>query len=428
MFKSYLLKIIPFTILPVSIISVQRFSYSPLGSTAIYWVFYIFIALTFWGGSYVFFEAENRRSIRILKFFLLWNLFSIIRGGIFMADNYWDYKSLIEMGMGLLMPIIIYTATNKEMVQAILSFFIKYTLPLFLFFIPFLSLNGWGWYLFPISLLALFYPSLKLKWKVFIIAVALVATLADLTSRSHIFKYGVPIILLLFYYFQNIPALTKLMKLARWIFIIAPWFFFFLATSGVFNIFKVNEYIEGVKDDSTVEKQSLIQDSRTFLYEEVLTSAEKHNYWILGRSPARGNDTQFFISDKSDSLTGRSERVQNEANILNIFTWNGIIGVLLYFLVFYKASSIAVYRSNNIYSKMIGVYVSFRWLYSWVEDYTLFDLNNYVLWLTVGICFSQSFRQMNNSEVKLWARSIFEKRYLVAYRNYALFKINQFNI
>ena len=172
-----------------------------------------------------------------------------------MSSNYWDYKNLIEMGFGLLVPIVAYSATNEEMTQRILSFFVKYTMPLFLVFVPFLSIDGWGWYFFPISFLMLFYPALNFRVKVLIVLVTLVATLADVTSRSHLFKYGIPIILLMFFRLRHWEFTTSVMKVTHWVFIAAPWFFFFLGVSGVFNIFKVDEYIKGVKDDSNIDRQ-----------------------------------------------------------------------------------------------------------------------------------------------------------------------------
>ena len=127
-----------------------------------------------------------------------------------------------------------------------------------------------------------------------------------------------------------------------------------------FNIFRMDEYMDfndknaklGISLEKSEEK--LTQDSRTFLYKEVLLSAQKNNYWILGRTPARGNETDAFahIIERGQRL----ERISNEASILNIFTWTGIIGVILFFLVFYKASWIAINQSRNIYSKLIGLF------------------------------------------------------------------------
>lgn len=416
MFKNSLSKVVSFTSLPVAIYSVQRFSANPLGSTTFWWLVKILVLLIFWIAIYYYFESENKRSIRIVKLFILWILFSIIRG-IFVAETYWDWKGLIENAFALLIPIVVYTASNKERLQSILSFFVKYTLPFSLLILLPLHIGDWGWYLFPLSFLILFIPALKLHWKVILIVITLVVALGDLSVRSHIIKFGVPILLLSLYYFRFYIASEKIIEFTHKIFLIAPWVLFFIGISGIFNVFNIKEYIgisyvaKSINNEGFEQKQAITQDSRTFIYTESLQSAKKHNYWVLGRSPARGNDTDVFASIMEE-ITGRSERLSNEVGIVNLFNWTGIIGVLLYFLVFSKASFLAIHQSNNIYIKLIGLYVAFRWLYAWIEDNGAFNMNTITIWLMVGICFSKSFRKMNNVEAKLWARGIFDKSYI----------------
>jgi hypothetical protein len=193
-----------------------------------------------------------------------------------------------------------------------------------------------------------------------------------------------------------------------------------LGLSGAFNVFKMDEYIEGDYSASktTIEGQttseSLTTDSRTGIYEEVIASAVKYDYIIFGRTPARGNESEMFGDYSLNVLqTGKKERYDNEVSILNVFTRTGVIGVMLYFFVFFRASYLAVYRSNNIYIKIIGLYVSFRWLYAWIEDFSWFDLTYFFLWIMIGMSFSKAFRQMNNKEMLVWVRGIFSKKYRI---------------
>lgn len=408
--------LISFSVLPIAIFSVQRFSASPLGSTTFWWLIEAAILLVFWVGRYSYFGSENKQHFRIIKWYLFWVIICLIRG-IFIAEIYWDYKALIGNTFALFLPLIAYIATDNQRVQSILTFFVRYALPLSLLVLPFLPLGDWGWYLFPISFLVLFFPLLKLHWKITLILISLVAILGDLSVRSHVFKYGVPFFLLFLYYLRFFVVSVKMLESVRIVFMILPWFFFFLAVSGIFNVFKINEYIKGsyvqqsVTDEGEIKQQDLTQDSRTFMYKEVLGSAIKYDYWLFGRSPARGNETIVFAKI-SEEFTGRRERMRNEANIPNVFTWLGVIGVVLYFFVFYKATYLSINHSNNIYSKLIGLFIAFRWMYAWVEDPYMFGMNDFVIWLMIGTCFSHSFRAMNNVEVKLWARGIFERKYI----------------
>jgi O-antigen ligase len=238
--------------------------------------------------------------------------------------------------------------------------------------------------------------------------------LIDFDARSNVIKFGVAVLLLLIYYFRS-SMHVRLLELSRKMLMVAPAILFFLAVTGVFNIFNMNQYLKGdyiqVKKNSQgqIENVDLKSDTRTFLYYEVIQSSLEHNYWLLGRSPARGNDTKTF--EDSFFTTGRYERTANEVGILNVFTWTGIIGVILYFFVFYRASYLAINQSNNIFSKMLGTFVAFHWLYAWVEDINEFSIVYVTLWFMIALCFSQSFRIMSNNEVKRWARGIFDKRY-----------------
>jgi len=416
--KNIIAKLISFTVLPISIFSLQQFSSTPIGNTVLWWLIEAAILIVFLVGYFMFFEIENKRHFQVVNLFLIWVVFSLIRG-IFMAENYWDYKMLIVRTFDLLILIIAYTTSNKERLQAILSFFIKYALPFALLVALYLGqFTIKGLFLFPVSFLILFYSNLKVQWKVILMIFMMLVIIDGIAfgARSFIIKFGVPLVLLLLYFSRHFIAFNKIVKSAYLVLIVAPWLLLVLGVSGIFNVFKIDQYLkidyvaETTTTEGVVKTQHITDDSRTFIYSEVLRSAQKYNYWILGRSPARGNETVAFAKF-FEEISGRNERYRNEANVPNIFTWMGIIGVVLYFLVFYKASTLAIYRSNNIYSKLLGLFVAFRWAYAWVEDPSNFGMNDFTIWLMVGVCLSVSFRKMNNLEVKLWVRGIFENKY-----------------
>lgn len=413
----------PITILPIAIDSVGRFLAIPIGNTFIWWSIEALILLIFFFNTrYGNIDLDTKKVMFFVKLYLIWNVFSIIRG-FFIAETYWDWKGLVGNAMALLLPIIAYTTSTKEGLQAILHFYVKYVLIVSILLLPIMPFGALGTFYLPISFLILFIPGLLPRGKVVIIVFALVGLFCDFTTRSYLFKYGIPIILLLtFYNFKLFSRLGRLMELTRLILMIVPILLFILAVSGVFNVFNMNSYIkedyktETTAADGTVIKADMTSDTRTGLYEEVLKSAQKHNYSIIGRSPARGNDTVLFAS--LDQITGRQERLRNEVGILNVFTWTGVIGVILYFFIFYRASYLAINKSNNIFSKLAGLFIAFHWLYSWVEDINMFGIDYFVIWLILGFCFSETFRRMDNIEIKLWLWGIFGKKYNRAYQVY----------
>lgn len=406
----------------ISLPSILSWTTLPLGNTTVWWIVYATTLYFLWKGKDLFFNSADNKRILFVELYLCWNLICIVRG-IFTAENYWEWKNLVGVGMVLFLPVSIYSFTNKNVVQRITIFWLKYALPVFfLITISFTQSDAIGGYLVPIGFLLLFHPLLETKWKVLIMVLS-VFVLISLGARSNVIKFSASFLIGLLIYFPSLFK-TKKLEMIRLFLMILPFIFFGLAVSGVFNIFKMNNYIIGehkvkVMEDGKIKEESLITDTRTFLYVEVLSSALKHNYTIWGRTPARGNDSEAFgLYTKDELKTGIMERFKNEVSILNVFTWTGLIGVFLYFALFFKATYLAINRSNNSFIKVLGLYIAFRWNYAWVEDFTNFNLSSIYLWLAISMCYSSAFRSMDDIEFKYWVRGIFDVNYRNLYRKY----------
>ena len=415
-FKKYinysLLFITVYSVLPYGKPSFDILKY--LNISFIWWLIIFLIIVVLFLAKKFFFEFINKKNLIVVKIYLLYNILSICYG-FFVASDYWEWKALFENAFVLLLPLVVYFSTNTFVVQSILSYYLKYLLPLFIVFSFLIYSNVYGLYLVPISLLTLFLPVLTNRWKLIIILIVLMLLTIDLDARSTVIKFGVPLLLLVFYYFRKIIS-NKFIEILRLILLVSPIFFFILGSSGVFNVFQMDSYIKGDysqkitnSSGTVVEESDLLADTRTPLYVEVLNTAKTHNSWLFGRSPAHGNDTELF--DDIATITGKAERSNNEVGILNVFTWTGLIGVILYFFIFFRASYLAVNKSNSIFAKMLGIYIAFRWCYAWVEDIYQFSLTMFFLWIMLGLCFSSSFRRMTNYEVRKWVKGVFDIRY-----------------
>lgn len=409
-FKKYSLPILIVVLTPIS---VNQWTTMPVGNTFTSWVLYLLIILGFVFQKKYFFDKANTQNLKFVKLYLLWVLICFIRG-IFVAENYWDYKNLIDSGFALFIAYSIFVFTNPILIKNIIRIWLKYALPLFFVFIFFMDRGAIGYYLVPLSFIGLFFPVLNFKWKIIVLVLFLVVIVVGLDVRSNVIKYIVTFLLSLLLYFKSLLK-SKLFNSTNLILLIMPFVLLFLGVSNIFNIFKMDEYIKGNYETTSViagqkEADDLKADSRSFLYEEVLLSAIKNDYVIMGRTLARGNDSNSFGSFFAEELgTHRYERASNEVSILNIYTWTGLIGVILYFFVFYKAAWLAIYSSNSSYMKIIGFYVSFRWAFGWIEDYNRFDIMNLMLWIVIAICYSESFRKMSDRDFKIWVNGIFSK-------------------
>lgn len=341
-----------------------------------------------------------------LDLYLLWNLASIARGAL-IAQDYWDWKILFDNGLSILVPLAAYIAFDLELTKNVLRRYVYAGTAIFVLVAGLIVPGTYGFYLAGIQIFiiaALYIPG---TWQLLFLGLGSLASFADLFTRSNLIKFGTSFLLVSWHGFRYFVPLS-LLELARKAMFILPFVLFHLAVAGQFNIFNIDEYVEEspqvTKSGSEEKDENLTMDTRTPLYVEVLETAETYNTWWFGRSPARGNETSLFA--ELAEITGKSERSRNEAAILNIFTWTGILGVALCFLSYYQASWLALNRSNNIFSKMLGMFIAFRWVYSWVEDGNSFSIVYFSLWVMVGMCYSESFRSMSDADLSRWFRSV----------------------
>ena len=150
-------------------------------------------------------------------------------------------------------------------------------------------------------------------------------------------------------------------------------------------------------------EENLLGDTRVFLYHEVLSTMNNRINWLIGGGSSAYYDSVWFYDDGG---TMKGKRYGTEVGILNILLRYGIIGVLLYGLLLFNVSRIAITQSNNRLAKMIGLLIAFRWLLSFIEEYTQYDLNFYFFWLIMGLVSTSFFRKMNDKQIRKYLQAI----------------------
>lgn len=341
---------------------------------------------------------------------------NVIYGLVFQVENYWDYKALIGNFWIFSLPISVYAFSAPSTVKAVLKFWFKYSWVLIILLLPLVNSSWYGRLLVPYCFLSLFYSILPFKQKIWVIGVFIFLLSFSLEARTDVMRFSFALFLgIIISIHRFLIKINAILKYMLHVLLLLPIILFILGFTNVFNVFNIQEEFN-IQGEYVVVTESggeddLLYDTRTFIYQECLSSAVYHNYVLFGRSIARGYDSAFF-SFKDDNLVaaGRGiERLSSEVAIMNIFTYFGVVGCILYFIIFYVASYKAVYCSNNHYVPIIGVYVAFKWFLSWIEEYTMYELNLVILWLMVAICFSPWFRKMTNADFEKWIKSIFVK-------------------
>lgn len=394
-------KFLNYAILLISVSSVLQWCELLIGNTFLWWLLDGLILIKF------FVLTRGQERITPIFVFLLCVGVSFVYGVTWQAYTYWDWKLLVSNLMVFSLPLTVYVFLTPSILSSVLHFWLRRAWIILLILAPFLASDAFGRFLMPYSFLALFFTVLNTRNRIIIaIAYGITITLGN-ESRSDMLKFSVCLLLGFVYYIPIIRSIFKRwMKEIVYVLWVLPIVMLGLGVTGVFNVFNIEEELglEGtymIKSSNSGEDVSALTDTRTFLYSEEITSAIKNNYVIQGRSMARGYDSLFF-GDNDESKRG--ERGKCETSILNIFNYFGLIGVIIYLGIFVTASYKAIAHSKNVYVPIIGVYVAFRWLFGWIEDFSIFDLNYLFLWIMISICYSDEYRNMTNQEFIGWIR------------------------
>lgn len=364
----------------------------------------------------VIFISKNRlwyvSEYRWCTFFLLWALINGTLRGIFNALDYWDTKNMINGTMYMSMPLFAYMMYNKTSLTVFLRRWIKLCIPLFFIYqLWTINLSQTHLILGPVFLLGCFIFLMDKKYKFLFGAILLIMLTYDLSARSQVIKAAVTCLLALAYFFRKRMS-DKILNISHWSCYLLTIVLLYNGITGKFNVFEdmtLNEgkYMAMKKgNDGSYFQEDLSADTRTFIYREVIESAIKNDYVWFGRTLARGNDTYFFAS-MADTTNKRAERYGNELCHLNVFTWLGLIGVILWSIIYFRASYLAVYYSRSIALKLLGCLVAFHWMYGWVEDVPAFDMFNISFWMIIGMCLSVQFREMTDSDFEMWFKGLF---------------------
>lgn len=402
-----------------TIMSVNQWSALPIGNTFMMWAINACILfLLFKEMWYQRSEIFQGRYI-ICTLFLIWALIGSIRG-FFVAENYWEYKQLVEGTFCLSLPLFAFAFADEEINLIVLKKWNKWMVPLFfLFFVWVIPPGIYHFLIWPIFIYGIFARNLPKYWLVGIILLFALMATVGISSRAQLLKVAASVGLAFAFYFRTFLT-ERIVKLAHWLFYIGGIALLFLGITGQYNIFEALESNEGSYTEVTTDEEGnrviedAAADTRTFIYQEVISSAIMHDYVWTGRTPARGNDSLAFGKQTAEELnTGKYERHSNEVCHPNVFTWLGLIGMLLYSLIYLQASWLAIYRSNSFALKLMGCFIAFHWALGWIEDFNRFDIQNIMLWMCIAMCLSDRFRSMDDEYFSDWLYCIFHNTEII---------------
>lgn len=339
-------------------------------------------------------EYERIDYRNLLLTLIAWNVLTVARG-VINANTYWDWKFFLFSNMpALLVPLSALLGRNIHSIGRLLHFiFPSFFIITFLTLLP-IAVHQIAYLWTPLYFLILCLPYMTRKQKITVFILIAAVFAAYFEGRSNTIRICVALVIAFSYRF--IINYTRFFFALHKVLFVLPIVFFILGVTGSFNIFNMQSYIdrEVVVEGAAGATENMLADTRTFLYQETLTSMNKHNSFLFGEGGCGKYESLAFKND----LIG-AYRYGSEVGFLNTLLYSGIIGVLLYAFVFYKASRLAICQSNNVLAKLIGLFVIFRWDYFFVEEFTKFNTNFFFLWLMIGMCLSPTFRAMTDEDL-----------------------------
>jgi len=342
------------------------------------------------------FEGKN-----YLISFLFYSIIIYIYS-IFISKSYEQWRYLIaDYTPVLLLPVIGIISSGSYSPIYQVRTLIKYITLLSLFnllnkdlgkienvhFVDFMSYN---------YLLILFLPYFKFKYKIIIIAISIATVLLNLDNRSNIIFTIISFLIMSIYY---VPYLLQISKTLRKLLQYIPIVLFLLGILGIVNIFQYleNEFIYNYS--TGISEINITTDSRTSIYLDAIDNLNENNAWIWGTGV-----TNIYKTRISEGFEGydKGRMGASESGFLNLISFGGFIYVIIFFLIILKSSYLAIYRSNNKISKLLGIFVSFAWFFIFIEIPIGFKMVWYIFFISIGICLNPNFRGLNDAKIKLY--------------------------
>jgi hypothetical protein len=134
--------------------------------------------------------------------------------------------------------------------------------------------------------------------------------------------------------------------------------------------------------------------------EQCFYSDLKTRDWIVGKGL---NGDYFCPIIDEDDVTGYRDAI--ETDYLNIILKGGLVSLGLLMLILVPAIFLGLLYSRNTLSKAAALWIAL-WIVSlYPSNVTTFSLNYFLVWISVGICYSKSIRNMSDEVLKEYFRA-----------------------
>lgn len=349
----------------------------------------------------------NEFDCKIIFYILLvWSAIIYIRGFL-NSNSFYDW---INMGTGLfficfLFPTLLYFSSLDNLKELIKGFFF-FGLPLcaiMAFFPPsdgFMDFQHNMYFMLPFLFC---FSILSLKYKLIVVISLILIACYNIDRRSCLINVAVVILVYVFYYFVK----SKILRLSlNALLIITPILFVVMALTVHFNIFNEMSKNKGMK--ISMDSRTITTDSRTGIYLDVYNELKEKEAFLFGLGGNGKIKTSLVYNPNHNyRLIYKHGRGGTESGMLNNIQYGGLIGFIVYSILFIWASLKATGQSNNDFMMMMGTFIAFKYSYSFIEETIRPQGCSFYLLIWLGMCYNRYLRVMNNNLMQLYLKRIF---------------------
>lgn len=247
-----------------------------------------------------------------------------------------------------------------------------------------------------IFMLVLLYPFLSSNLKKLVILTAVLSILMGSDWRSNVIRLFVVGVIAFFPFLQLKGSRFKKFLVA--LFILIP-------VVAIYYSIQVQSVFELNLSSNTFLSEDYKVDTRTFLYREVFSDLTNTNSLLLGKGLSGTYASDFFDFEKG--------RGQVEVGFLKYLLQIGLIGFLIMSFLLFRAIYLGINKSRNKLAKQFSVYLSFHFLFLFIESVPSFNQYYFFIWTVIGLLLTKKFRELSDVQIYdllNWKRAYLNER------------------
>lgn len=164
-----------------------------------------------------------------------------------------------------------------------------------------------------------------------------------------------------------------------------------IAALYVSSIYRMseNKLLGKITERGTEDTRSVVE---WFFYDDM---AEMD--WVIGR----GINGEYYSPNIYEGQIS-DYRTLIETGYLQIILKGGLVRLLFLLLMLVPAAILGLFYSNNILGKACGIWIMVALISLYPGTVESFSMQYLLVWISVGICFSKSLRQISDDEIAFY--------------------------